>query len=465
MVLEKYFSEVEKSLDESGTVTYRWLANKLHIKAATSKRVLSEYLDQHPELHSSHVIIGERNGAHYSFSIAPVDKLEEEKKLFDKISNSHLYALHSAPTSNDQLQACSMDKEQASAMLLSNNKVESLVNDSGAVKYKDLNVLPAGEKLSSSAPEIVKPTPSSTGSKNKVTANRPVSKPTATPAAKKIAEQKEKVASKARSFFESGKSTSAQSKLTTPSAPSSNESSTQQNLGEGIRRNESGVKEDRKMEVVKKVEDDEEAEWDDGSGTTYVPNKENIKKRKVAPGAPEGSGGMHQSDAIVAGAEDSNSGYDSSGASSDDSDAEGAKKAKSKSKAKKSSDEGVESGTPGKKGRKRAAASCIPVHGAMDDILEDLNHKGNEDGTPAKKPKRKKLVEKMFADAKGYLVTEMVLEEVSDDEDTSSAPPSKPAPKPKKQEKAPPKKAPASKSTQGKQQRSMTSFFSKKYTR
>jgi hypothetical protein len=75
----------------------------------------------------------------------------------------------------------------------------------------------------------------------------------------------------------------------------------------------------------------------------------------------------------------------------------------------------------------------------------------------------------MFADEKGYLVTEMVMEEVSDDEADEAASQSlkrqqshpKPAPAPaKKAKSAPAKKGGATKSTG--QQKSMMSFFSKK---
>lgn len=69
----------------------------------------------------------------------------------------------------------------------------------------------------------------------------------------------------------------------------------------------------------------------------------------------------------------------------------------------------------------------------------------------------------MFADEKGYLVTEMVWEEVTDDEAESPSKESKIAAAPKFKDEKPkvaPKKAPAPAAGSG--QKSMMSFFTKK---
>eukprot|EP01036_Dinobryon_divergens_P028689 gene28689-37677_t len=141
------------------------------------------------------------------------------------------------------------------------------------------------------------------------------------------------------------------------------------------------------------------------------------------------------------------------------------------------------------------------LHGAMDDFMNekdpDLVEQGAAAAPSEKQPKSKKrrLVEKMFADAKGYLVTEMVWEEFSDEEgdrdrdgdgeaedkaeaaaEAAVPPASKPqpslaatlpssaaqAPKEKKPAAGAAKKAPKSNPTKGGTQKSMMSFFGAK---
>jgi len=70
----------------------------------------------------------------------------------------------------------------------------------------------------------------------------------------------------------------------------------------------------------------------------------------------------------------------------------------------------------GKKISKRKQKELL-TRGAMDDFMEEAQiaeYKRAQGGKT--RPKKRKLVEKMFADEKGYLVTEMVWEEVTDDE-------------------------------------------------
>eukprot|EP01033_Poteriospumella_lacustris_P015684 gene15684-11224_t len=75
-------------------------------------------------------------------------------------------------------------------------------------------------------------------------------------------------------------------------------------------------------------------------------------------------------------------------------------------------------------GKKRKAAKAnILTRGAMDDYMEDVaieeyKRKQQEDatGAPPLKKKKRVLVEKSFVDSDGYFVTEMVWDEVTDDE-------------------------------------------------
>lgn len=116
----------------------------------------------------------------------------------------------------------------------------------------------------------------------------------------------------------------------------------------------------------------------------------------------------------------------------------------------------------------------------MDDYFEDMAKKqiekanalGESGENIEKKKKRQKLVEKVFADDKGYLVTEMVYEDVTDDENENTSLPTQP----KKTNnnnttvknevqtngKETLKKGGKSSSVSKGQQRSMTSYFTKK---
>jgi hypothetical protein len=74
-------------------------------------------------------------------------------------------------------------------------------------------------------------------------------------------------------------------------------------------------------------------------------------------------------------------------------------------------------------GKKRKAKVNILTRGAMDDYMEDIaieefKRKQQEEtsGEPPLKKKKRVLVEKSFMDKDGYFVTEMVWDEVTDDE-------------------------------------------------
>jgi hypothetical protein len=73
--------------------------------------------------------------------------------------------------------------------------------------------------------------------------------------------------------------------------------------------------------------------------------------------------------------------------------------------------------------RKRKAKVNVLTHGAMDDYMEDIaieefkrKQQAEASGEPPLKKKKRVLVEKSFMDNDGYFVTEMVWDEVTDDE-------------------------------------------------
>jgi len=158
-------------------------------------------------------------------------------------------------------------------------------------------------------------------------------------------------------------------------------------------------------------------EWDDG----VVIDKDKLKERAPDFNAPKGTGGMSESDVLRDIEEDA----DAAAVAAVDSD----------------------------------ASTGFKVHGAMDDFVDDERIRAEAAGEVPKKKKRR-MVEKMVVDAKGYMVTTYEEEWVTDDESSPAKPKpaaKRPAPKPaaKPAAKKAVKAAPSG-------QKGMASFFGKK---
>eukprot|EP01039_Chlorochromonas_danica_P006361 gene6361-7014_t len=143
----------------------------------------------------------------------------------------------------------------------------------------------------------------------------------------------------------------------------------------------------------------------------------------------------------------------------------------------KMSSDSEEEAKESKKKRSRKKASVphkdYSTRGAMDDFVQDAviaQHRLDEAAGGPPKKKTRKLVEKMFTDEKGYFVTEMVYEEVTDDEaNAPSVPVAKPESAaadnpPGKADKssAKSKKNSASNASNASMQKSMMFFLTKK---
>ena len=199
--------------------------------------------------------------------------------------------------------------------------------------------------------------------------------------------------------------------------------------------------------------DDDEEEFDDGSGMQHKANKDKLKNRAVAHGMPIGEGGLHQDDlegddgaTRAEGKENSATGTDDQGADSGDEDGAGAKK-----------------------GKKRKSKEVLgPVHGAMDDFCEDSAIAAVQAQNAGKKRTKTVMTEKLTMDDKGFMVKTMVKEEVTDDEaDAVRGSPARPIAKPRpaaaktsSPTKAKPKKGAAKAVSAG--QKTLGAFFGKK---
>jgi hypothetical protein len=164
-------------------------------------------------------------------------------------------------------------------------------------------------------------------------------------------------------------------------------------------------------------------EWDDG----VVINKDKLKERAPDFNAPKGTGGMSESDVLRDIEEDADADDDAAAAAAAAEDPD--------------------------------ASRGFKVHGAMDDFVDDERIRAEAAGDLPKKKKRR-MVEKMVVDDKGYMVTSYEEEWVTDDENSPAKPMTaakRPAPRPaaKPATKKAAKAAPSG-------QKGMASFFSKK---
>lgn len=439
------FREIERWLEEKGCVTYRGLACSVDVTAVEAKSALFQYISSCKENYKVTILESSRGKEKLSFRFKTIDSVEAAKKILDNGSSKDVYAIHGFDSSDHpHLAMQGWDYSQVEeATRGSSTLVNFATNKVGLVRMEGIDsnirkVRRAVNDASKSSYDASKPVTSSSMHAKKSNSTPSVPSSSSSKTSSIDSATKNKLANKASEFFNK----KANSKSKPDSIPSRNEANNEKVVQKKSNKN---VEE----EWDEEDSEDERAAKDRGK---IVPDKSKIKKRKVAASAPNGSGGVHQSDVVLNDHE-----KDQSGSDDDDND--------SKSKRKKK--EVLNSNSEEKTVFKR--------HGAMDDFIEDAALKEKEknvDGDAATRPKRKKLVEKMFADEKGYLVTEMVLEEVSDDDDNVPAtenikrPTSDHATSTRKSSSAAPKKpksgASASQKKTGGMQKSMTAFFGKK---
>ena len=283
------------------------------------------------------------------------------EKLLGDTTDKYVYALHSIESSNHPKFAMqAQDYNQVEEATRGSSTLSAFTTNSVGLVHKsgiDANV--RRSRTSSSrvvAAETRIPSTKATGSPS---IKRPA------PVVEKVSASevsaKAKLASKANAFFGSNAKTKEKKpKQTKKEADTS-------------------VKEPKAQEIENKKKVMEE-EWDVDSDDenslngTVGPDKDKIKKRRVAACAPQGSGGTHQSDIVLNDKEHL----------FDDSDGEDDMKKRSK-KARESEN--------------TQEAVVYKKHGAMDDFIEDAALREKEkigacaEGT---KKKRKRLVEKVL---------------------------------------------------------------------
>jgi len=402
--------EIRTFLDAEDVVTARWLAMNLSIKMSKAYPLLKQYLGNVNKVGDSSVkafylLSGSRHDGTAVMLVVSEDVLEVRKEGLRDVSSCEIYSLQRDNRSNalpgmqagSVLQLYYADSNHEYT-LLSGAKpgVEAmLANKVGRVQPGNqaprIVIKPAGERIVYSgytAPRAAAAAgPASTTDAKHATAAAPAqeeplkaSKESTVSAGSFFSSSAAPLASAAASasgtkaksaLFGGGKAAAPAAAAAAKPAPPAKQAPSP---------TKSRDEEKQKAAVADEGSD---AEWDDGTntGASYKPNKENLKKRKVALGMPDGTGGLHQADVEKP----------------DDDD-----------------DMNVDDLAH----HRSSSPQRSSIRGAIDDWRDDA-----ADATegPPKKRTKIKTVEKMLMDDRGYMITTLVEEEVTDDEDPAAA--------------------------------------------
>ncbi len=389
--------ELRVFIESEDVVTARWLAHKLSIKINQAYDLLKKYKASHHGgqlVKAFYLLTGHRKTGDYIIMVVPETAIEQRKLDLNSVLSCEIYSLQrdSRTTalpgmrSGSVLQLYYADSNQEYTMLCGGQHSGDamLTNSAGRIKLSGASITlkPAGERVNYSGYAAPRALTS--------VAVQPAKVGNGSGASAAIVEEAMKSSKKsttnAPNFFGSSvDSSSGKLKAQHSSTNSSSASSVKPGQISSFQSSNNTNNFDSKQ--VQNMNADEE--WDDGTGEYegYKPNKDNLKKRKVALGMPDGSGGMHQADVEQQYIEDGSEEPSTRG-------------------------DVQQSRSPGPSPSK----SSIHVRGAIDDWRED--------GTPAGPPKKRtkiKTVEKMLMDDRGYMITTMVEEEVTDDEEPSIA--------------------------------------------
>ena len=450
--------ELRGFIDSNQCVSFRWFANVLGIHVEQAKTTMGTFRESNADTFATYCITGHLKGTNETSTVAvvPEDKLDAFKNKYETVNNVHIYSLQKRAMSEikDKLsyQLSTADALQTNELLMQaqSQEVPFLLNASGGIKMAGINMRQVGHRITMPVPVLA---PSSSCASSSSSNSAAQSKGNSFFGASSSSNSSSSGSSKAGAAAKKEKPPAAVANFfaTKKSAPSSSSSSS--------------------------AAADADA---DADASVPLAAAEKQKKPEKAVTVANTFEGDDEDDEKFADRNQSKMDV-SEGADANDVDT-----SPSADKA-------------GKAGKKKNAN--LNVRGAMDDYFEDVaieKFKAGEgdDDTPGSaskdaagtvalgaKKKKMKLVEKMSADAKGYLVTEHVMEEVTDDEDEPPAPPARappaapaaagvkrPAPgdvkensEPSGDKKAASKPAPAKKQKAAPAaQKSMTSFFTKK---
>lgn len=425
-------SAIAAWLTEGRGVSAPWIALSVGCDVDSAHESMVKYLEENKDdVQSKYVLSGEKKkeqteeggekesnekkdcGNNHLFMIVDSIEMEEMKSKFEGgTCSSHLYSLHTSISSSSNQQLALARLQQTSDYLGSEARTNLFVN-AMSLKPRDLEVKAVGKRIKASVasytlesmkgPSYVS-NGNTSGSCGGSSAKLKVARETSV--SNFFAKN-----DKANEKTATTKAASGSGKVTSTSPKKSSPKSSKKNITNSPDKKHSSIEEKSSKEANDALADDEEEEFD----TDYKTDRRNLKKRsKVIQDDEE---------------DDSNRGVELT-----------------------KEDEKLIA--------KQTGISGGVKFGAMDNFVSEGAQSSEVTGL---KRKKKKLVEKVTMDDKGYMVTEMVTEEVTDDEPS----PKKPSPK-KSIVKPKPEPAVTKKdSTDGSivkkpQQKGLMSFFGKK---
>lgn len=440
-------------------VTYRGLACSLDVSYEVAISILTEYHNQHQSTRTTYFVSGITHDSQHIICIVKDNELESATKLFTTLNSKHIYSVHKDSPLNIFTQLSEANNEQKP------NNDKFFLNSQSNIKNGFLTLRPVGVRALPSTPSLL-PLANIAGA-TAATVKKVVSssakeffKPSTSSSAAKISPNITGSGNTTVATVSNGNKVSAKAQPTSSVADEDNsrgddisadtkKKDTVKNSKASVSESDSGTmlpKEKEPSTSAKKVEEDEDEEWDDGGGYQTKPKEVN-KKKTFRPAKKKGE--AFENDAT--------------------SEKENVRLA--------SEVVGVEDSEEQDREECHAKKQKVAVVGAMDGFV-----KSNEDkiesrvvelnlGSGGGKKVMKRLVEKMYMDERGFLVTNMEWEEVEVDESEGGNETAveeeklKPAATTVKRDTAPPQ----NKKGKGKvtasdaaPQRSISSFFSKK---
>ncbi|RYH23934.1 hypothetical protein EON65_17290 [archaeon] len=389
MLMETIFEQARAFLDAEPAINGSWLSHTFKIPPNKAQECLSHLKQHETDLHASYLVQGEDKQGSVVFKVVTEDKLEEVKQMFARIYREDLYSLYKTSMDADTLANCIVETNlNIIDRLFRETSVEEsrghsfLYNAFSTVcpPQSSLHVKPLGERFLSTMNKA-------NGGQSNVYI--PPAKPIAESSQASAYVPAAKAVTQSKPFFKTSEKAAEAIASVPPSTPSTAlpTSTTAASVASPVKA--VGSNKLKKRPVSK---DDSEEEWSDGEGKKDKPTATTSAKQllkspvktsavKVTSKPPKKKGHKEEDDE-----------------ESDDNENEEDNK-----------------GGP----KKKRAKKNFATHGAMDDYMEDAaieQHNRDVANPTMEKKKVRKLVEKTFQDDKGFFVTEMVYEDVSEDE-------------------------------------------------
>lgn len=273
------FDDISDVIENDNCITARWIAiqNGITVNKATDL-ISSYYKNNKGRVKANYTMSGFDSTGSKLFIVVNEDKLEEAKAKFQKITSQKIHSLQKESEGlNSHL--ASQDADQAVEMLLMKhpNCGSFMSNSSGCIRIPDLSVVAVGERVLAAhnednevkAPSLAKKE-TAEEHMSRMFANKssaPAKKTTAAASNYFSSIAKDSTAAKTKSPFD-GSSSRTPSRTPSPFVRADT-ADTQTTLKTAASTSESVVG----IAMTTDANDDEDAEWDDGTGYKVDPSR------------------------------------------------------------------------------------------------------------------------------------------------------------------------------------------------